>query len=99
MTPERKDVWASGDAYEPYAGRWSRLVARYFIDWLAVPSGRRWLDTGCGTGALSQTILERAAPQALRGVDPSEGFISHARRIIVTRALSSRPEMPSQYPS
>ena len=22
---ERKDVWASGDAYEPYVGRWSRL--------------------------------------------------------------------------
>ena len=22
------DVWASGDAYEPYVGRWSRLVAR-----------------------------------------------------------------------
>lgn len=79
---ERKDVWASGDAYEPYVGRWSRLVARDFVDWLKVPAGQRWLDIGCGTGALSQAILERAAPQALMGVDPSEGFIAHARRII-----------------
>jgi SAM-dependent methyltransferase len=82
MLTERKDVWSSGDAYEPYVGRWSRLVARDFVDWLKVPADRRWLDIGCGTGALSQTILERAAPQALMGVDPSEGFIAHARRII-----------------
>ena len=82
MTIGRKDVWASGDAYERYVGRWSRLVARDFVDWLDVPAGRRWLDIGCGTGALSQTILERAAPQALMGVDPSEGFISHARRVV-----------------
>ena len=82
MTTGRKDVWASGDAYERYVGRWSRLVARDFVNWLDIPAGRRWLDIGCGTGALSQTILERAAPQALMGVDPSEGFISHARRVV-----------------
>jgi hypothetical protein len=35
-------VWASGDLYEPYVGRWSRLVAREFFDWLAVPAGRDW---------------------------------------------------------
>ena len=37
MVTERKDVWASGDAYEPYVGRWSRLIARQFIAWLRVP--------------------------------------------------------------
>ncbi len=79
---ERKDVWAVGDAYEHYVGRWSRPVAREFIDWLAVPAGGRWLDVGCGTGALSQTILERAAPQSLMGIDPSEGFVAHARRAV-----------------
>ena len=50
MTTGRKDVWASGDAYERYVGRWSRLVARDFVDWLDVPAGRSWLDIGCGTG-------------------------------------------------
>jgi SAM-dependent methyltransferase len=78
----RKDVWASGDAYEPYVGRWSRLVAREFVDWLGIPAGRRWLDVGCGTGALSSVILERAAPSHLAGVDPSDGFIDHARRVL-----------------
>ena len=37
MAAERQDVWASGDAYEPYVGRWSRLVARQFVAWLGVP--------------------------------------------------------------
>ena len=37
MSTERKDVWASGDAYEPYVGRWSRLVGRQFVMWLGVP--------------------------------------------------------------
>jgi len=76
---ERPGIWASGDAYEPYVGRWSRLVARTFIAWLAVPPGSHWLDVGCGTGALSGTVLETAAPAAVTGVDASEGFIAYAR--------------------
>ena len=72
---ERKDTWAIGAAYEPWMGRWSRLVAREFLSWLDVPPGARWLDVGCGTGALTQTILELASPHAVKGVDPSEGFV------------------------
>ena len=75
----RTEVWASGDAYEPYVGRWSRLVAREFLAWLAVPPGQRWLDVGCGTGALSRAILEIAAPSEVVGVDPAEGFLAYAR--------------------
>lgn len=68
-----------GQAYEPYVGRWSRLVAQDFLDWLAVPSGGRWLDVGCGTGALAHTILQRAAPGAVRGIDRAPGFVAFAR--------------------
>jgi SAM-dependent methyltransferase len=73
------DVWAAGDRYEPYVGRWSRLVARVFLDWLAVPAGQDWLDVGCGTGALTQTLVDHARPHSVRGVDPSPGFLEHAR--------------------
>jgi len=76
---ESKEVWASGDSYEPYVGRWSRLVAREFIRWLAVPESCQWLDVGCGTGALSQTILEQANPQRLKGIDRSESYAEFAR--------------------
>lgn len=74
------DRWSGADAYERYVGRWSRQVARIFVDWLAVESDRRWLDLGCGTGALTATILERAAPASVLGLDPSADFVEHARR-------------------
>jgi SAM-dependent methyltransferase len=79
MAAERKDAWASGEAYEPYVGRWSRPVARQFVAWLGVPPRRDWLDIGCGTGALCAVILESASPRHLTGVDPSDGFVSFAR--------------------
>ena len=74
-----KDVWASGEAYEAYVGRWSRRAARPFLEWLAVPPGSAWLDVGCGTGALTQAILETASPKSVKGIDPAEGFIAIAR--------------------
>lgn len=73
------EVWDSGEAYEGYVGRWSRLVAREFLGWLGVPPGRRWLDEGCGTGVLSQTIIELAAPVSVVGVDPSSNYVTYAR--------------------
>jgi len=78
-TPAERSVWPSGRAYEPYVGRWSRLVAREFVDWLAVPPAARWLDFGCGTGALTETILHRANPAQVDGIDPSEGYLALAR--------------------
>lgn len=74
-----KDAWEAAERYEPYVGRWSRLVAREFLDWLSVGPGRAWLDVGCGTGALTQTILDRQAPSSVSGIDASPGFIEYAR--------------------
>jgi SAM-dependent methyltransferase len=74
-----RDVWAEGGAYEAYVGRWSRRVAQIFLDWLAVPQRRRWLDVGCGTGALTSTALARADPAAVTGVDSSPPFLADAR--------------------
>jgi SAM-dependent methyltransferase len=75
-------VWSSGEGYERYVGRWSRVVAREFLDWLGVRPGASWLDVGCGTGALSETILATADPGVLQGIDPSEAFVDNARRAI-----------------
>lgn len=60
-------------------GRWSRLVAREFLSWLDVPAGARWLDVGCGTGALTRLILDTAAPERVEGVDASDAFVRFAR--------------------
>jgi len=87
MVAQREDVWASGNAYEPYVGRWSRLVACEFVRWLGVPPNKDWLDVGCGTGALCKVILDNAAPRQVNGVDPSGGFVSFAcHNVIDNRA-------------
>jgi len=75
----RHDNWAAGALYEPYVGRWSRLVAQEFLKWIAVPIRCQWLDVGCGTGALSQTILNTCDPQIVKGIDRSDGFVAYAR--------------------
>jgi len=75
----KKDVWAAGTLYEPYVGRWSRVVARQFLEWLGVPAGKAWLDVGCGTGALTECILQQTAPAGVKGVDPSAGFVDYAK--------------------
>ena len=84
-TPNQGDAWSSGGAYESYMGRWSRPVAQEFLAWLEVPAEGRWLDVGCGTGALSQMILEVSSPREVRGIDPSTGFIDYARKQVKDR--------------
>jgi SAM-dependent methyltransferase len=79
MAQASKDNWAAGDLYEPYVGRWSRKVAPEFLRWLHLLASERWLDLGCGTGALTQAILAHAAPATVQGIDPSPGFIAHAQ--------------------
>jgi SAM-dependent methyltransferase len=83
MTTERKDTWAAGKLYEPYVGRWSRRVALRFLAWLQAGPDLEWLDVGCGTGALAQTVLEQARPRRVRGIDPSQGFVDYATAHVV----------------
>lgn len=44
-----------------------------------MPPGGRWLDVGCGTGALSGLILEVALPSEVVGIDPSAGYVAYAQ--------------------
>jgi len=76
---ESDDTWAVGDAYEAYMGRWSRPVARAFVEWLQCRSLAHWLDVGCGTSALTSTICELSEPTSVIGCDPSEAFVDEAR--------------------
>ncbi len=77
-----KDSWLSGIAYERFMGRWSTLVARKFLSWLAIPTARTWLDVGCGTGSLTRLILETYQPKEIFAIDSSSDFISNAQRSI-----------------
>jgi len=81
-----RDNWEVGDAYERFIGRWSSLVAVKFLAWLDLPGGLRWVDVGCGTGALSEAILDTQNPTSLDGVEPSPGFIRAATQRLGDRA-------------
>jgi len=81
------ESWERGDPYEQYVGRWSRRVAPRFLSWLGMPARRKWLDVGCGTGALAAAILEHCAPAAVAGVEPSEGFLGTAEAHLAGRAM------------
>lgn len=85
------DTWAHGDAYDAYVGRWSRRVATEFVRWLGLPSGLDWLDVGCGTGALTATVLAEARPERVVGVDPSDGFLAAARARIADSRVTFSP--------
>jgi len=91
------DTWERGDPYERYVGRWSRRVAPLFLSWLNVPTGRSWLDVGCGSGALCAAIADRCLPSAVAGVEPSEGFLKVAKKNLASRAVlhpGSATEIP-----
>jgi SAM-dependent methyltransferase len=60
-------------------GNWSRLVGKVFLDWLALPAGLRCLDVGCGNGAFTELLIERAGPVEVQGIDPSADQLAFAR--------------------
>lgn len=90
--------WDSGDAYEMYMGRWSRPVARDFVVGLHIEAGKRWLDVGCGTGALTQTVLERTDPAEVWGVDPSDTFVDHASQQVTDHRAQFKVGDAAQLP-
>ena len=76
---ERTIRFDDGAAYERMMGVWSQLAGNIFLDWLAMPSGLRWIDVGCGNGAFTELLVRRCAPTEVQGIDPSEGQLAYAR--------------------
>jgi SAM-dependent methyltransferase len=74
-----RDEWSSGEAYEAYMGRWSRPLARSFVEWLAPQRAAHWLEVGCGTGALTSALCALSEPGSVVACDPAEPFVAHAR--------------------
>ncbi len=91
--------WSGADDYEWYVGRWSRAVAQRFLGWLDVDPASRWIDVGCGTGALTSRIVADSRPAAVLAVDPSADFIARAQEAVaderVTFAVGSADALPA----
>ena len=82
------EKWDGGDAYEAFMGRWSRRVADDFLQWLAPMPRANWLEVGCGTGALTKAVRQRADPASLIACDPSPEFVSFARNSILDSSVT-----------
>ena len=72
-------IYSDGEAYEMSMGKWSRASSPQFIDWLATEFRLRWLDVGCGTGALCEVIQNSCEPREYVGVDAAEAQLAFAR--------------------
>jgi SAM-dependent methyltransferase len=72
------ESWSSGDAYEEYVGRWSRLLAPRFLRWAGLSGPIAVADIGCGTGALSQALLDAGAGRVV-GIDRAADYVATAQ--------------------
>ncbi|MET4424630.1 ubiquinone/menaquinone biosynthesis C-methylase UbiE [Bradyrhizobium sp. JR18.2] len=78
MTSEFNVHNAAG--YEQLMGRWSRRLARKFIDFTGISDGERILDIGCGTGSLTFTLARAADLAEITAIDYSPVFVEDVIR-------------------
>lgn len=86
MAASNEIRFEDGAAYEQMMGRWSRLAGDRFLDWLALPPGARWVDVGCGNGAFTELLLQRARAADVQALDPSPGQLAYARQRLPANA-------------
>jgi ubiquinone/menaquinone biosynthesis C-methylase UbiE len=69
---------SNGDGYERNMGRWSRLLAHQFLEFIGVPDTDSVLDVGCGTGHLAGAVARHTTASEIQGVDLSPDYVIHA---------------------
>jgi ubiquinone/menaquinone biosynthesis C-methylase UbiE len=72
-------TFSNAEAYDRNTGRFSRLLAGQFFDFVGVKDGDRLLDIGCGTGSLAFTAVALTHRSEIVGIDRSRSFIEYAR--------------------
>lgn len=80
LTEREAKMFSMSAGYENFMGRWSRLMAPAYIAFVGVKKGDRVLDVGTGTGSLASALEATTAASEVTGIDPSEGFISYAKK-------------------
>jgi SAM-dependent methyltransferase len=88
----------AAEAYSAFMGRFSEPLADLFVQWAGVGPGRRAVDVGCGTGALTARLVERLGAAHVVAVDPSASFVAAARRrcpgVVINQAPAERLPFP-----
>jgi ubiquinone/menaquinone biosynthesis C-methylase UbiE len=92
------DRWENASAYDRFMGRWSRSLARKFVEWLALPPSASWLEIGCGTGSLTAAICELADPASVLACDTASDFVSYCREHLAYPRLTVQTATLGQVP-
>lgn len=71
---------APADAYDRFMGRYSRELSKPFADLCLPRHGGRFLDVGCGPGALTTLAAHRLGPSQVSAVDPTPAFVAACRQ-------------------
>lgn len=66
----------SPDAYGRFMGRYSVPLAEQLVELVGPIAGKRVLDVGCGSGALTAVLVDRAGAGAVSAIDPSASFVA-----------------------
>ncbi|GAA2009998.1 class I SAM-dependent methyltransferase [Microbacterium ulmi] len=69
----------AAESYDRFMGRYSAPLAVLFADWVGISPGDRVLDVGCGPGALTCVLVQRAGAASVAAVDPAEAFVAAVR--------------------
>jgi SAM-dependent methyltransferase len=78
-TPSSTYRASDGGAYERFLGRWSRLLAGPFAEFVRLADHGRALDVGCGTGSLALALANRRGQKQVVGLDIATSYIAFAR--------------------
>ena len=83
-------IYVANDAaaYEQSMGRWSRRLAKLFLDFANVGRARRLLDVGCGTGSLSFSLADGLPEASITGIDYGQAYVDYARSQASDRRLT-----------
>jgi SAM-dependent methyltransferase len=77
------------EGYQKIMGRFSRQLARSFIDFTGSNAGEKILDVGCGTGSMTAALAQRGDHTSIVGVDVSEPMWHSPVRKTATLGLRS----------
>lgn len=69
-----------GAGYDLQMGRWSRLLAVPFLEFVGLNPGRgeRILDMGCGTGSLTRELARQDPSALVVGLDYAAAYVNYA---------------------
>jgi SAM-dependent methyltransferase len=86
----------SADAYDRYVGRYSPDLSAGLIAEAGLRRGMKFLDVGCGPGALASAAAHVVGEEAVAAVDPSESFAAacHARLPGADVRVAQAEELP-----